>query len=335
MAWAGKKIGMAVSILKNTAKGFFAHHGTYCPFLWDSVFIDQRGDVFICCHAKPGKIGNIYRQSLRSLWIRSSRLKVFRFMSLHNCLYCFSGCTRIPVDGRDGSASHPVHSGYPKRLWIQYSEFCNLDCIMCGQNHRSRVSLDNVCLKKHIEWDLVEDIELQGGEILVHKNARELYHWLTRCMHKKVNLITNGLFLDDEWADYLVGGSNRIVISVNAATAKTHECVNRGSDFTKVINNIRRLVGLKHKHASVVSIVYKFTIVPQNVHEISGAIQLADALGCDKIQFGYDSTMPGFLEENKDKKCLIRDELNQLMSGDNLKIEIGRHRLILLGFLDT
>jgi sulfatase maturation enzyme AslB (radical SAM superfamily) len=154
-------------------------------------------------------------------------------------------------------------------------------------------------------------------------------------MYKKVNLITNGLFLDDEWADYLVGGSNRIVISVNAATAKTHECVNRGSDFTKVISNIRRLVDLKHKHASVASIVYKFTIVPQNVHEISGAIQLADALGCDKIQFGYDRTMPGFLEENKDKKRLIHDELNQLMSGDNLKIEIGRHRLIRLGFLDT
>ena len=41
---------------------------TFCPRLWDEVFVDKNGDVYTCCHRKPRAWGNIYRNTLAELW---------------------------------------------------------------------------------------------------------------------------------------------------------------------------------------------------------------------------------------------------------------------------
>lgn len=44
-----------------------------------------------------------------------------------------------------------------------------------------------------------------------------------------------------EWAEHLVYGSRKIRISVNAATKRTHELINKVSNYDKVIENIKKL----------------------------------------------------------------------------------------------
>ncbi len=37
---------------------------TYCPELWNSLTLDNRGNVYSCCLIKPVCIGNIYSTRL-------------------------------------------------------------------------------------------------------------------------------------------------------------------------------------------------------------------------------------------------------------------------------
>ncbi len=203
---------------------------------------------------------------------------------------------------------------------------------MCYQDHRSKVVLNSEVIRKNIDFSGIEDIDFQGGEILAMKNAREMYLWLTKELHKKVNLITNGILINEEWADHLVKGSNWIQISVNAATKEIHETVNRNSNFARVIDNIKKLTHLKNEYGSDVKIAYKFTIVPENIHEVRDAITLADDLGCDQIAFGFDASIPGFLQGNEQLRENIKNSISQLRN-KGLKIDIENKRLEQLGLL--
>jgi len=224
---------------------------------------------------------------------------------------------------------------YPRRLWVLHGQFCNLACIMCPQDHKSKRGLDNDILKKNIDWREVEEIDLQGGEILAMKSAREMYLWLTKELNKKVNLITNGILISDEWADHLVRGSNWIQVSLNAATKETHEIVNKNSNFERVVDNLKKLIELKRRYGLAIEIIYKFTIVNENVHEIGSAIEFANSLGCDTIAFGYNAvTIPSLLEENRELKEKIRNEVSRLIES-SLKIKIGMKRLEQLGLVEV
>jgi sulfatase maturation enzyme AslB (radical SAM superfamily) len=205
---------------------------------------------------------------------------------------------------------------------------------MCDQSHKSKRGLDNNTLKANIDWKRVDEIELQGGEVLAMKNAKELYLWLTREMGKKVNLITNGVLISDEWAEYLVKGANWIQISVNAATKRTHELVNQNSNFERVIENIRKMIRLKGQYEMDVEIIYKFTILSENTDEIGNAVEFADALGCDTIAFGYDVSIPALLEDDRDRREKLKNTIAKLTQ-DPLRITIGLKRLEQLGLVEA
>lgn len=329
-----RRIKQKLSLYKaKTLNLFLCRSNTYCHFLWDGVFIDFNGSIYNCCHNLPGIIGNIYKQDLLTIWEKGYELKKFRQMSLNKCLHCFKNCNLSPAfQNTDSISNNLLTIKHPKNVTILYGLICNLRCSMCPQDHQNNLTLDSDILKKNINWSYVENIELQGGEIMAMRDAKKLYLWLTKQMNKKVNLITNGVLINDEWAEYLVQGSGKIRISVNAASKKTHELINKGSNYEKVINNIRKLISLKQHHNLAVKIQYKFTIVPENIHEIADAIEVADNLGCDKINYGYDHRVPSIIRGNNELRGYLKHKINQLV-GSNLKIEIEQSRLRLLGLL--
>jgi len=202
---------------------------------------------------------------------------------------------------------------------------------MCRQDHRSGTKVDNGILRKNIDWSPVEEVLLQGGEILAMKEAKDFYLWLTNEMRKKANITTNGMLINDEWAEHLMRGSNCVTVSVNAATKETHEAVNCGSDFFKVLDNIKKLISRKRSGGAAVDIVFHFTIVPENIHEIVDAIELADDLGCDTINYGYSNSVPAFLETHGELSDQVKSSLIRLLDSRDLRVKIAFDRLKLLG----
>jgi MoaA/NifB/PqqE/SkfB family radical SAM enzyme len=314
---------------------------SYCNLLWDSVYIDQYGNVYTCCHYKPGIIGNLYDDSLKDVWCKGALLNKYRSESITGKLSCYKLCNILTINQKQNQFKYllsslfkkPTHTFSPRRIWILFSEFCNINCIMCPQDHHSQLFLSNEILQNNIDWNKVDEIELQGGEVLSTNRGREIYRWLTEIKGKKVNLITNGLLLDDYWISLIVRGSNWVEISVNAASATVHEIVNQGSDFNKVINNVTRLVDVKRKLDLSTSIIFKFTIVPENLLDIADAIILANNLGCDKIAFGYDNNLPEFLNSDEYLKHKIKDQIANAINSSMITIDVNKNRLVHLGLV--
>lgn len=222
---------------------------------------------------------------------------------------------------------------YPRTLQIMMGTFCPISCIMCPQDHRSGVSINSEVLKKNIDWSRIGDILLQGGEVLAMPEARKLLIWLIDKKHKKIKLVTNGLLINRQWAERLVSGSEWIEISVNAATKKMHEQVNRGSDFDRVIKNIKMLLEVKKATSSKAEIRFHFTIIPKNILEIAQAIRLASKLHCDIITFCYDHPATEyFLNGHREIRNKIREDISKA-ANDDLGVKIQRNHLGQLGLI--
>lgn len=302
---------------------------TYCHLLWDSAFINQHGDVFACCHSAPAALGNIAHADMSTIW-KGGALAEFRAQSKAGALACAVTCNILSPEEKAGLRRPPASDEHPRNIWLLWGEFCHIRCIMCPQDHQSRIALDGEVLKRQVDWARVEEVEIQGGEIFVMKGALEFYRWLTTTAGKKVNVITNGLLVTRAWADHMVHTASWIDVSVNGATKETHERVNAGSTFERVIDNLRGLVRAKQSGGGSALVIYKFTIVPENAHEIPDAIALADEIGCDQIAFGYDRTVPAFLASNPEVASRLRTRLAAMPA---LSIAIEQKRLTHLGLL--
>jgi MoaA/NifB/PqqE/SkfB family radical SAM enzyme len=94
-------------------------------------------------------------------------------------------------------------------------------------------------------------------------------------------LETDGSRIDEAAADRLAAlAFDCVQISVDGATAATHEAVRPGSSFAAAIGAIRRLVarGLPPQ--------WVFVPTRQNLHEIVPALEMAAALGCSAFVTG-------------------------------------------------
>jgi MoaA/NifB/PqqE/SkfB family radical SAM enzyme len=316
-----------------TRNVFVARKGTYCPKLWDSAFVDQFGNVFNCCHSRPGSSGNLYKTSMTDIWQKSPRLKLFRWLSRHKALYCALDCILLTEDEKNSTPRKSPNIQHPSIVRVLHGELCNIACPMCWQNHTDKRMISNEVLQNKIDWSKVNNIELQGGEVMAMKQAKEFFLWLTQEQHKKANLISNGTLINDEWARNLVIGSDWVAISVNAASQEVHEKINYRSKFPRVMENIRRMVQYKRELGAPITIIYKFSIVAGNLHEIADAIPVAAELGCDKITYGYDvTTVPAYLDAHPELKAELQHKL-QVQLAANLPIEIETMRLKFLGLL--
>lgn len=309
-----------------------APSATYCHLLWDSAYIDQFGNVYACCHEAPGVLGNIYRDDMATIWTGSAALQGFREQSTSGRLECAPACNILTPEEKSGVNRPPTYGDHPRNIWVLYGELCNVACIMCPQDHRSRDALDREVLQRQVAWDKVREVELQGGEVLAIKDAKEFYRWLVDETRTKVNLITNGLLITEEWAERMVRGGNWIQVSVNAASKATHEIVNAGSKFDRAIGSLRMLVRAKRHQAAKTQIIFKYTAVPENLHELADAVELAAELGCDKIAFGYDQSVPNYLAAHPELSERLRRRFAELCAA-GLALAIERNRLRQLGLI--
>lgn len=319
-------------VLGNQFSGKRKH--TYCSWLWDTAFIDEHGNVTACCNGFPGNLGNINEDNLSRIIGKSKRLKSARWRSLHGCLRCFHDCSHLSKEDRESTITRKSSEEPDKWLHIQYTSFCNLNCKMCGQDHASRVRLADDILKRNIDWHTVDQVLFQGGEILALEEAKQFYLWLTQEKKKKVNVITNGVLINEEWAEHLVKGGNFIEISVNATTDDTYRIVNNSRAFSTVIRNIKRLITVKHKLGFDTLIRYHFTIIPENVTEIADAIIFADTLGCDIVTYCFDTSVPHYFEKHEDARKAIKENILKVIKQNDLKVKIRGQYLDQLGLLD-
>lgn len=308
---------------------------TFCPFLWSEVFVDPKGDVFCCCHRKPAVVGNIYEEKLTDIY-SNSKMQRLRQKSIDGTLDCYEGCAFIDkkMKLRPRKTIAFNYATDLRKLKIEFGELCNINCIMCWQDHKSRVVLDHNKVIENVDLEPFIDVCIQGGEPLAISDAKAYYDYVAK-KNKNPLIMTNGLLLKDDWAQKIVLNSSYIYISLNAATAKTHELINKGSKWEVVLGNIKKLNEARDRYKNNLNILGHMTIVLENLKEIAMFIQNFRSFGVDQIDFGYDPKVPGYLRYNPYLKLLLKREITKVCIASRNKASIDLKGLKMLGLIDT
>lgn len=278
-----------------------------CSWVHDTLCIDPRGDVYACCHQRPGIFGNIYRNTLREIF-NGEQIKQFRQQEIDGKLPCLRHCT-LP---QKATVSDSVHGDYDtalRRIQVEFGEKCNIACIMCPQDHKSKLELDESIIVKNIDIPQSCEVMFFGGEPLVIKSARRFFDHCA-ASEAEISFLTNGTAISEEMAAKIARHCSMITISLNAASKEVHEVVNAGSQFEKVLRNIQRLVQAKKDLNGRVLIGGHMTIVEPNIHEIPQFIRKREEFGFEFIHFGFDMrTVPRMLAKDPALKARLATEI--------------------------
>ena len=187
------------------------------------------------------------------------------------------------IKGRD--AARPFEA-----FQIEVTTRCNLKCVMCPVT-----VLAERWAQRDLPWDTFERVAeafkrvkwvyLQGwGEPLLH---RRVFDMIARAKSAgcRVGFTTNGTRLTRaNGARLLDLGLDLMAVSIAGARAATHEAIRVGSDFPKLVENLRGFLSLRRERGSAAPKVEVFYLMtPANLAELPRAVQLAAELGADEL----------------------------------------------------
>ena len=305
---------------------------TFCPKLWEEFFIVEDGTVFPCCE-RPKKVGDLYENKLEDI-CNSLEYQKMREDSLKGKLSCYRNC-RLLYKNKikpDFEKKKVNDYGKMKKLRLLFSEKCNLNCIMCHQNSGAKKVLDIDVLKKNIDLSPFELIDSQGGESLFIKEANEYFDYAVS-QGKKISLLTNGVLINDLWAEKVALHSDFVHISLNSPNKETHEKINRGSSWERVTENIQKIKAQKEKHGTDLNIIGHMTLVLGNLDEIPQFIGEYRKLGFDTVNFGFTRSVQYYLKFNFFKRNSLKKKIAKALQEVFCREDIDTLRLELIGLV--
>jgi len=159
---------------------------------------------------------------------------------------------------------------------------CNLRCRHCyvaaGEKLEKELDTEEALeLVDELDRIGVTDITISGGEPFLRS---DLWQVIKEINSRQIpfNLYTNATLLDEEKIRNLVKYDVKgISLSLNGATAKTHNFVQNAETFEKVLLAIRKL------HDYGVAVQALFTLMRVNVNEFDALIDLARKLNIASI----------------------------------------------------
>lgn len=205
------------------------------------------------------------------------------------------------LNQEEALAQKTVLRSAPRRLVLEMTNRCNLNCVMCGRN-----AADFRPTQFETAWleyfapvtDLVEEVTLMGwGEPTVHP---DFVHFLSWAMEKGLRkyFCTNGMRLEQLTPALFEYHVDIMAVSLDGAEAEMNTRIRRGSDFGRIIRsleNINRLRadrGLDYPYNNFV-----FTAMKQNLHQLPAMVRLAGDIGVDEVKAVFLTAFDASMEE--------------------------------------
>lgn len=219
-------------------------------------------------------------------------LKKKKFKQLYNFIF-----VTYFIRGEDCGKGilDPVWKFFPRLvpfLWDIETEIttsCYLKCIHCEHTFFDKSYLNqNITLEqfrkivdpiKNLKW-----INVTGeGSSFLNPDFLDLLRYL-KSRNIYVDFSHDFFYMTDEIARELINlGVERIYISIDATTKETYEKIRVGSNFEKVIGNIKRFIELKKEMKSPIpELCFRMAFFKDNVHEVEQLIDLIHSFGDTK-----------------------------------------------------
>jgi glycosyltransferase involved in cell wall biosynthesis/MoaA/NifB/PqqE/SkfB family radical SAM enzyme len=205
------------------------------------------------------------------------------------------------------SARKPSRPGPWRVTFDTNPDDCNLKCIMCEEHsvhseaqrlreqagkppRRMPVELIGKVLEELKDTPLREIIPSTMGEPLLFHGFETI---IDQCVQHGLlmNLTTNGTFPRlgaQRWAKRLVPILSDVKVSWNGATARTHQEIMVGTQFEKVLDNLKVLIRERDAYAARFGhrarITLQLTFLETNTPEFAAIVRLAAELGVDRVK---------------------------------------------------
>ena len=171
-----------------------------------------------------------------------------------------------------------------KRLYIEPTTKCNLNCKMCFRNTWFDEPICDLSLKdfRHVIQTMpssVETVFFGGmGEPLFHRDIHEMIRFAAET-GVDVELLTNGTLLSEDMISGLLdAGLSRLWISID--DLQTDSSIHADSDHSspdhaghdhsgRVLSNIRLFNKIRQKRLSSISLGITFVAMKSNVHQLA------------------------------------------------------------------
>lgn len=225
----------------------------------------------------------------------------------------------------------------PWRINFDITHRCPLRCVMCNiwkEKVKVEKELKLEELKKIvdeiIEWK-IDHISLAGGETLLKaKEVIELIKYATKKPHMRIDLITNGFYLDQKVCEELLESNvSKISLSLDGAKKKTHDLIRGEGSFDKVIGAAKRLVKLKRKMNSKVELEFTTVVNNYNFRELIDIFYLMRKIGFNYVN--YQAIVPDNTFKIREKEFYEFYESDLWIKGKDLEdLEKIVKRLVLL-----
>lgn len=259
------------------------YKGKFCPLPFDTLSIDEDGDVQLCdCTLHmPYTIGNIYKQSLETIWLNSKANDVRQSVVDGDFTYCNWACSALPKLQSVGPV--PKLKNFPSTIKIDMDKSCNLKCPTCRENviiekHAAKIDQQIKIFDEIKTWALknpdtkITVIPVGGGEIFASHSGLAFLHSLEDypLTNLKLHITSNGTLIKKN-QDLIFKLKNTITnwsISIDAATPETYAKV-RGGNWNDLMDGLAIIQGMG------ISPLFKFCIQKNNYHEIEQFAELA------------------------------------------------------------
>lgn len=198
-----------------------------------------------------------------------------------------------------------VMNSQPVLLQFESIKKCNLKCIMCGVNREYKgrdageisISKFKQALK---QFPYVKSLILNGsGEPLLNKDILKVIA-LPRKKGILTGFHTNGLLLTPALSKKILESDlSWLNISIDSHKKETYEKIRVGSDFDKVISNIKNLVELMKQTKSKMELTLVIVVMNNNIKELPEYINFFGSLGVKNIKIQRVHIMDRFPEKKK------------------------------------
>ncbi|MBN1502054.1 SPASM domain-containing protein [Candidatus Woesearchaeota archaeon] len=195
--------------------------------------------------------------------------------------------------------------GYPSDVMIEPTNACNLSCVLCPCSHKFMKRKSGFMQLKDYKR-IIDKISgmfpkvtlFFAGESFLHPDIIKMIE-VTAKKNIEVTISTNATKMDDI-DGLLKSGLSRLIISLDGLSEKTYKKYRVGSDYTKVIGNIKKLckrkkeLGLKKPKIEI-----QFICMKHNQHEVKKLEKFMENVGPDKI-FIKTVAIPSWFYKGKD-----------------------------------
>ena len=311
-----------------------------CKVPFTEIEISVNGDVYVCCPAKMSvSIGNIYKEPFEKIWHSQTAQDLRQDILNHNYSKCnLTICNpndNIEQDKldlmQDKNIDFCITPPFPKYVKFCHDLQCNIQCITCRDNKiinspEKLKELNQNIYKTYLPiLKNCEIVSLNGaGEVFASKHCRELVKAIVKEYPDiKFDLHTNGILCDKKNCDEL-GITDKIVsidISMHAYNKETYQKIMVGSDYDKVVENIKWLSGLK-KIGQLKHLDLYFVVQKMNYKEMKDFVKFAEENDADVYfweyrnwgnnlgqEYGSLAVFEKFHPEYQDFAHLLQDEI--------------------------